>query len=235
LKGIKKGNLKGYLTTGAKVFEACSTFAGLGEGQLNEIAAAAKPHHFKKGNFIFHQGDPPEFFHVVQQGIVKTFKVSHFGKHIIVKIASFGDTLNASALFGEKHFVSAQAIDEVVVLSIRKKEYLSLVNKYPLIAMNIVTILGKGLDNEYERILDLVGETVEHRLCNFLFMLFIKFGTTLSLTREELAELAGTTTETAIRVLSRLKAAGIISSTRGRIVILNQAKLQALAQHDHQK
>jgi CRP-like cAMP-binding protein len=99
--------------------------------------------------------------------------------------------------------------------------------------MNIVTILGKGLDNEYERILDLVGEPVEHRLCNFLFMLFIKFGTTLSLTREELAELAGTTTETAIRVLSRLKAGGIISSTRGRIVILNQAKLQALAQRDY--
>jgi CRP-like cAMP-binding protein len=66
-------------------------------------------------------------------------------------------------------------------------------------------------------------------------MLFIKFGTTLSLTREELAELAGTTTETAIRVLSKLKAAGIISSTRGRIVILNQAKLQALAEHDYQK
>jgi CRP-like cAMP-binding protein len=235
LKGINKGNLEGYLTTGAKVFKACPTFAGLSEVQLNEIAAVAKPHHFKKGDFIFHQGDPPDFFHVVQQGIVKTFKVSPFGKHIIVKIASFGDTLNASALFGEKHFVYAQAIDEVVVLSIRKKEYLSLVNKYPLIAMNIVTILGKGLDNEYERILDLVGETVEHRLCNFLFMLFIKFGTTLSLTREELAELAGTTTETAIRVLSRLKAGGIISSTRGRIVILNQAKLQALAQHDNQK
>ena len=234
LKGIKKDNLKGYLTTGIEVFKACPTFAGLGKDQLSEIAAFAAPHHFKKGEFIFHQGDPPNFFYVVQQGIVKTYKVSAFGKHIIVKIASFGDTLNASALFGDKHFVSAQAIDEVVVLSIRKKEYLSLVNKYPLIAMNIVTILGKGLDNEYERILDLVGETVEHRLCNFLFMLFIKFGTTLSLTREELAELAGTTTETAIRVLSRLKTAGIISSTRGKIIILNQAKLQALAQHDDQ-
>ena len=116
---------------------------------------------------------------------------------------------------------------------IRKKEYMSLVNKYPLIAMNIVTILGKGLDNEYERILDLVGETVEHRLCNFLFMLFSKFGTTLLLTREELAELAGTTTETTIRVLSRLKTAGIISSRRGKIIILDQAKLQALAQHNN--
>jgi CRP-like cAMP-binding protein len=234
LKGVQDNNPKGYLTTGVKVLKHCSTFAGLGEAQLNEIAAAARPHHFNKGNFIFHQGDPPNFFYVVQQGIVKTFKVSPFGKHIIVKIASFGDTLNASALFGEKHFVSAQAIDEVVVLSIRKKEYLSLVNKYPLIAMNIVTILGKGLDNEYERILDLVGETVEHRLCNFLFMLFIKFGTILSLTREELANLAGTTTETTIRVLSKLKAAGIISSGRGKIIISNQAKLQALAQHDDQ-
>ena len=233
LKGIKKDNLKGYLKIGMEAFKACPTFTGLGEKQLSEIAVFATPHHFKKGEFIFHQGDLPNFFYVVQQGIVKTFKVSAFGKHIIVKIASFGDTLNASALFGEKHFVSAQAIDEVEVLSIRKKEYMSLVNKYPLIAMNIVTILGKGLDNEYERILDLVGETVEHRLCNFLFMLFSKFGTTLLLTREELAELAGTTTETTIRVLSRLKTAGIISSRRGKIIILDQAKLQALAQHNN--
>jgi CRP-like cAMP-binding protein len=235
LKDIQKENLKGYLTTAIKVFKHSPTFAGLSEDQLSEIAAVATLRYFKKGELIFRQGDPPNFFHVVQQGMVKTYKVSAFGKHIIVKIASFGDTLNASALFGEKHFVSAQAIDEVMVLSIRKKEYLSLVNKYPLIAMNIVTILGKGLDNEYERILDLVGETVEHRLCNFLFMLFIKFGTTLSLTREELGELAGTTTETTIRVLSKLKAAGIISSSRGKIVILDQAKLQSLAQNHYQE
>jgi len=235
LKGIKKDNRRGYLTTGVKVLRACSTFGGLSEDQLSEIAAVATPRYFKKGELIFHQGDLSNFFYVIQQGIVKTYKVSSFGKHIIVRIASLGDTLNASALFGEKHFVSAQAIDEVVVLSIRKKEFFSFVNKYPLIAINIVTILGKGLDREYERILDLVGETVEQRLCNFLFMLFPKFGTTLLLTREELAELAGTTTETSIRVLSKLKAAGIISSSRGKIVILDQAKLQALVQNHYQE
>ena len=233
LKRIQKDNLKSYVATGVTILEHCSTFAGLGKDQLSEIATVAAPHYFKKGEFIFHQGDPPEFFYIVQKGMVKTFKVSTFGKQIIVKIASLGDTLNASALFGEKHFVSAQAIDEVMVLSIRKKEYLSLVNKYPLIAMNIVTILGKGLDSEYERILDLIGETVEQRLCNFLFSLSVKFGTTLSLTREELGDLAGTTTETTIRVLSKLKAADIISSSRGKIIILNQAKLQALTQHHH--
>ena len=235
MNGIHKGNLKGDLQTGIEVLKHCSTFAGLGKDQLIEIASVAAPHCFKKGEFVFHQGDLPDFFYIVQKGMVKTFKVSTFGKQIIIKIASVGDTLNASALFGEKHFVSAQAIDEVMVLSIKKKEYLSLVNKYPLIAMNIVTILVKGLDNEYERILDLIGETVEQRLCNFLFMLSAKFGTTLSLTREELGDLAGTTTETTIRVLSRLKAADIISSSRGKIIILNQAKLQALTQHHHQK
>jgi len=235
LNGIHKCNLKGDLQTGIEVLKHCSTFAGLGKDQLIEIASVAAPHCFKKGEFVFHQGDLPDFFYIVQKGMVKTFKVSTFGKQIIIKIASVGDTLNASALFGEKHFVSAQAIDEVMVLSIRKKEYLSLVSKYPLIAMNIVTILVKGLDNEYERILDLIGETVEQRLCNFLFMLSAKFGTTLSLTREELGDLAGTTTETTIRVLSRLKAADIISSSRGKIIILNQAKLQALTQHHRQK
>ena len=235
MNGIQKDNLKGNLATGVEVLEHCSTFAGLGEDQLSEIAAVATPHYFKKGEFIFHQGDLPDFFYIVRKGMVKTFKVSTFGKQIIVKIASVGDTLNASALFGERYFVSAQAIDQVVVLSLRKEQFLSFVKQYPRIAINIVTILVKGLDNEYERILDLIGETVEQRLCNFLFMLSVKFGTTLSLTREELGDLAGTTTETTIRVLSRLKAANIISSSRGKIIILDQAKLQALTHHHNQK
>jgi len=222
--GIRKENL----TTAVKVFKHCPTFVGLDENQLSEFASAAKAHHFKKGDFIFHEGDPPNFFYVVQKGMVKTFKVSPSGKYIIIRIESFGDTLNASALFGERYFVSAQAIDEVSVLSIRRKEYLSLVSKYPLMAMNILTVVTKGLEGEYDRILGLAGETAEQRLCNVLIMLFSKFGTTVSLTREELANLAGTTRETSIRVLTRLKAAGIISSSRGRIVILNQDKLQAL-------
>ena len=86
MNGIQKDNLKGNLTTGVEVLEHCSTFAGLGKDQLSEIAAVAAPHYFKKGKFIFHQGDLPDFFYIVQKGMVKTFKVSTFGKQIIVLV-----------------------------------------------------------------------------------------------------------------------------------------------------
>lgn len=226
----------GYLTKRAEVFKHSPSFARLDEHELEEIAVLAVPRHFKKGGVIFHEGDPPHFFNVIQQGLVKIFKCSRSGKDVIIKVASYGDTLNVSALFGEKaHFVSTQAIDEVIVLSVKKSDYMSYVNKYPIHAINVVALLAKRLNSEHERLVDLVGETVEQRLCNFLFLLFSKFGAKISLTCENLASLAGTTTETTIRVLSRLKAAGIISSSRGKIDILDQSKLRALAQQHYQK
>lgn len=220
-----------------EVLKHSPSFAQLPENELGELVAKTTLRHFKKHDFVFHDGDRPEFFHVVQQGLVKLFKCSPSGKDVIIKVASRGDTLNAAALFGEKaYYVSAQAIDEVGVLSVRKNDYLSFVNKYPIVAINVISILAKRIHSEHARIVDLVGETVDQRLCNFLFLLFSKFGATLSLTREELANMAGTTTETTIRVLSRLKTAGIVSCPgRGRIVISSPEKLEALAQNHYQK
>ena len=237
MKSLPKVNSKDDYKERMEVFKHSPSFAQLSEDDLRELVALTTLRHFKKHDFIFHDGDRPDFFHVVQRGLVKLFKCSPSGKDVIIKVASSGDTLNAAALFGQKaYYVSAQAIDDVRVLSVRKNDYLSFVNKYPIVAINVISILAKRINSEHERIVDLVGETVEQRLCNFLFLLFSKFGTTFSLTREELANMAGTTTETTIRVLSRLKTAGIIScSGRGKIVISDHAKLEALAQNHYQK
>jgi CRP/FNR family transcriptional regulator len=102
------------------------------------------------------------------------------------------------------------------------------VDEHPTIAIRITTLMAQRLNSEYERIVDIVGEEVELRLVHSLCILASKLGTTLSLTRQELANFAGTTTETTIRVLSRLKTKGVIagSANRGEIVITNLAKLQ---------
>jgi CRP/FNR family transcriptional regulator len=86
----------------------------------------------------------------------------------------------------------------------------------------------EGLDIEYNRIVDIIGEEVELRVVHSLFMLANKFGPNLLLKREELANYAGTTTETAIRILSKLRKKGIVSSSAGRgsIAISDISKLQ---------
>ena len=96
-----------------------------------------------------------------------------------------------------------------------------------MIALNIIALVTEGLDIEYNRIVDIIGEEVELRVVHSLFMLANKFGPNLRLKREELANYAGTTTETAIRILSKLREKGIVSGSAGRGAIAITDYIQA--------
>jgi CRP/FNR family transcriptional regulator len=210
------------------VFKRCKIFKDLSQSEIKELASFAIPVVFQKGKFIFRDGDPANFFYLVQEGLVQVYKISSSGKNVTFTIAAPGDTLNASALSVESYFVSTQAMNDVTVLRIGRKEFLAFLSKHVEVATGIIAILAQRLNREYERIVDIVGEEVELRLVHCLCILANKFGTTLSLTRQELANFAGTTTETTIRVLSKLKKKGVIScsASRGEIVISDLTKLQ---------
>jgi len=90
--------------------------------------------------------------------------------------------------------------------------------------------LGGRLRDAQGRLRDLAGERVEQRLASVLLMLSTKLGLTLPFTRQEIANMVGTTTETAIRVMSYLKDRGIISSVRGKVIILDEEKLRLLGE-----
>jgi CRP/FNR family transcriptional regulator len=218
------------LSEGAKVegLRQCQIFSNLPPEETRELASYVTPIVFSKGTFIFKEGDPPAFFYVVYEGLVQVFKTSGAGKNVTFTIAARGETLTASALFLDTYFVSTQAMNDVTLLRIGRKEWLSFVSRRPAVAMGIITLMAHRLNREYERIVDIVGEEVELRLVHSLCILATKFGTTLSLTRQELANFAGTTTETTIRVLSKLKKRDVISgsASRGEIVISDLAKLQ---------
>jgi CRP/FNR family transcriptional regulator len=223
-----KTNLKERVKV--EVFKQCQIFRDLSPSEARELASYATSVIFTKGTYIFKDGDPANFFYIVHEGLVQVFKTSSSGKNITFTIATRGDTLNASALSLENYFVSTQAMNDVTVLRIGRKEFLDFVSRHPSAAMGIIALMAQRLNREYEKIVDIVGEEVELRLMHSLYTLARKFGTTLSLTRQELANFAGTTTETTIRVLSKLKKKGVISCSagRGEIVISDLTKLQSL-------
>jgi CRP/FNR family transcriptional regulator, cyclic AMP receptor protein len=206
----------------------CRIFKGLKPEDIKELVPLATPVLYAKGASIFHDGDPAEFFYFARQGLIKLHKGSPSGKNFTFVIATVGDTLNAAALSVKKHFLSAQAMTEAMVLRIPRKAFWAFEAKHPVIALNIINLVTEGLDIEYNRIVDIIGEEVELRVVHSLFMLANKFGPNLRLKREELANYAGTTTETAIRILSKLRKKGIISSSAGRgaIAISDISKLQ---------
>jgi CRP-like cAMP-binding protein len=104
------------------------------------------------------------------------------------------------------------AMTEATVLRIPRKAFWAFITKHPGVQNEISGLVAKGLDTEYNRIVDLIGEEVELRVVHSLLALATKFGPNLMLKREELANYAGTTTETAIRVLRKLRKKGIPSS-----------------------
>ena len=218
-----------------EVLRQCLIFKNLPPEKIKEIGLHATPVRFKKGSLIFTDGDPSDYLYIVQKGLVKLCNTSASGKSATFHISSRGDTLNGSALFTETYFMSAQAMNDVSVLRIGRNEFLSFVNKTPNAAIEIIRVTARRLKSEYERMIDFQREEVEQRMLRCLLTLASKFGTTLSLTREELADFVGTTTETAIRVMSRLKKKGIVSCSarKGEIVISDLARLDILVRDSH--
>jgi CRP/FNR family transcriptional regulator, nitrogen oxide reductase regulator len=98
------------------------------------------------------------------------------------------------------------------------------------VALKIIGVLGERLRDAQGRLRDFAGERVEQRLASVLLMLAAKIGPTLPFTRQEIADMAGTTTETAIRVMSILKDRNIIRSTRGKVTIIDEQKLRLLSE-----
>jgi CRP-like cAMP-binding protein len=216
--------------TKTEVLKKCKLLRNLSTNQLAEIASYASRANFQKNTVIFEEGKPADFFYVVQEGLVRLYKSTLTGKQLTFTVAGPGDTLNSTALSTGNYFMSSQALNDVTVLKIDRKTYLSLLHRHPSIAVELTAIMGNRLNRECDRALSMVGQSVEQRLCMSLSMLVRKFGNRLSLTREELATCAGTTTETAIRIMGQLKKMGIIGCSAGRceIVVADVRKLQDL-------
>jgi len=97
----------------------------------------------------------------------------------------------------------------------------------------VLLVMGKVIDSAYERLSDFVGEPASRRVLNVLYMLYSKFGNSVSFNREEVADMAGTTVETTVRVLKNLKAANIIRSRRGGIVILDERQFRQMCRSSY--
>ncbi len=222
----------GLLNTGkVNILQESLIFSGLKDRELAELASMATERSFMPGEFVFWEEDAPNWFYIVQEGKVKILKHSPLGKEFIIAFFSPGEMFGEVAVFENKPYpASAQAVVKTKVLAINSQDFLSFLTAYPAVALRIISILGGRLRDAQNRLRDLAVERVEQRLAKILLMLFSKFGDTLPFTRQEIADMSGTTTETAIRVLSRLKDGGIIRSTRGKIIILNETKLRLLSE-----
>ena len=206
-------------------------FSESSEEELAELAGLAARRSFVSGEFVFWEGDAPDSFYIVIEGRVKVLKHSSLGKEFIIAFFGPGEMFGEVAVFQDRPYpASAQAAADTKVLRIRREDFLSFVAQRPQVVLRVISVLGERLRDAQGRLKDLAGERVEQRLARTLLMLSAKLGATLPFTRQEIADMAGTTTETAIRFISRLKDGEIIRSARGRVTILDKTKLRLLSE-----
>ena len=218
-----------------RVFKASKGFLQSPEESIRQLALRAVPCQFKKGETIFQEGDPCNYFYIIQKGRVKCFKQSSSGKRLTILIGKRHETLNAGVLFGgQPHIFSATTMEETILLRVERSVYLSWIEDNPASLQKILALIERALGSAYNKLLNIIGETVEHRVYVILYMLYGKFGCSLNFTCKEIAELAGTTTETVIRVISKLKKNQVVTSTRRRIEILNPSEIKSLSHEQHQ-
>jgi len=215
----------------AKILRQSLIFSSLNADELAELAGLAIERGFMPGEFVFWDGDAPDWFYMVAEGRIKVLKHSSTGKEFIIAFFGPGEMFGEVAVFENKPYpASAQAVAETKVLGIKREAFLSFLAHRPEVSLRIINVLGGRLRDAQSRLRDIAGERVEQRLASTLLMLSAKLGPTLPFTRQEIADMAGTTTETAIRVMRRLKDGGIIRSVRGKTIIVDETKLRLLSE-----
>jgi len=215
----------------SEILKSSLIFSSLNEAELDALAGLAIERRFQADEFVFWEGDEPRYFYVIAEGRIKVVKHASSGKEFIIAFFGPGEMFGEVAVFeGKPYPASAQAISATTVLGIGRGNLLDFLAVQPQVALRIISILGGRLREAQGRLKDLAGERAEQRLARLVLMLASRMGNTLPFTRQELADMAGMTTETAIRLTSGLSERGIISTSRGRLVILDEVKLRALAE-----
>jgi len=212
--------------------------AGLPASELSHLAALARLDSYPPEAIIFNQGDPCDRFWLLIDGRVKIVHLAEAGREVILEVITPGEAFGGTVLFMPEHPATARAMTAAHTFSVPGEAYARLVAQYPQVTQRLVRMLGARL-HSLMALQVLAGERVERRLAHILLKLADRAGRTepdgsllitLPLTRQDLAEMAGTTLETAIRTMSRFRALGWVETRRGGyILIRDRAQLQAQA------
>jgi CRP/FNR family transcriptional regulator, nitrogen oxide reductase regulator len=217
--------------TGSQNIRNSPLFSALNENELKELSGLVSEHQFVQDQTIFWEGDKSDYFYFVAEGRVKVSKLTSNGKEIVLAFFGPGEMLGEVAVFENKAYpASSLSLTSTRLFGIKKADFMDFLTRHPETALRIIGILSGRLRDSQSRLRDLAGERVEQRLARMLIMLSTKMGLVIPFTRQELSDMAGTTTETTIRVLSQWKDRGIISSVRGKITITDESKLRLIAE-----
>ena len=211
----------------------------LKDGDRTSLASGMTEVHYDKGQYIFKEGDPTKWFHVLTSGTVKCVKSSPGGRDAVLKVLGPGDLFccEAAVFDGKPHPGCALPMGPVTVLKIRKEAYFKLLQRNPEAALEIIKYLGNRLNEAQETAKTFALERADQRIASLLAKLAERMGTTtphgllldIHLSRQDLADMAGLALETTIRIISKLTRKGLLGKSGRCLVIKDLKRLKTLA------
>ncbi len=219
------------------ICEMCNTrklsaFSELGKEELSDLSEHKACVFFKKGQIIMHEGSRPTGVYCIHHGKAKFYKLGQEGKEQIIRFAKDGDLLGyRSILSGEAVSVSIAALEDTHACFLPKAMLFEVIENNPKFSLNIMKMACHELGEAGKLITNLAQKSVTERLAEMLLILKETFGEDadgnidISLTREELASMVGTATESVIRLLSKFKEDELISIKGRKIKVENPVKL----------
>lgn len=214
-----------------------SVFSALKDLEMQQINTSKACMTLKKGQVIFHEGSRPQGIYCINSGKVKVYKTGEEGKEQIVRLEKEGSILGYRAMLsGELYSCSATAIDTTSICFIPRNTFFTILEKNAALSFQLIKLLSQDLRDAESRINELAQKPVRARLAEALLLLVETYGLqednatiNVVLTREEMANIVGTATETLIRLLSGFKNSNVIELTGKKIKIVNLKELINIA------
>lgn len=213
-----------------------SSLKALNKEELVKLSDCKTSHIVKKGEVIFEEGDTINGIYCVKDGICKLTKLSPNGKDHIVKLIKKGELLGQRSMISDEPVnLTAVALEDMQVCFIPKSEVMGFFDKNNQFSMNVMKTICGDLKEADDQMVNMAQKTVKERLAETLIYLHDTFGKNedntlkVQLSRDELASMIGTATESCIRLLSDFNKSGLIELYGKKIILKDISKLKKIA------
>ncbi|MCC7352547.1 MAG: Crp/Fnr family transcriptional regulator [Anaerolineae bacterium] len=208
-------------------------FQDLSAREMAELDRVTTMSSVPKGRVFYRPEETGEVLFILKKGQVQLYRISPEGKKLVISALGPGTLFGEMALLGQQlHSTFAEAVEDCLICVMSRNDLERLILNKPQLALRVLEITGKRLHEAETRLEDLAFKGIPARLASLLLRLAEERGslTISGLTHQDLAETVGTYRETATQVLNDLKSQGLIDIGRKRITILDQERLQAVAE-----
>jgi CRP/FNR family transcriptional regulator, nitrogen oxide reductase regulator len=220
------------------VFRRSAIFRRLTPEDRHRLASVARVRMYEKGDMLFTEGESSDVMYTVVTGRVKVFKMTPRGTDVILEIFGPGDPVGAVAVYESRPYpASAVALEATTCLAVPRRDFFSLLETYPTLVRGLLVGLTHRIVELTNRIMELSGGRIEARLARFLLKLADDMGQPresaifvgMPLSRQELADMTGTTIETCIRIMSRWGKQDIVRTEKDGFLIMDRSALEHVA------